>query len=397
MKKAKTQTEFKNFIKQIKSKKKYKDPLAFGIARVDRGQLNSEKILQANYAVLNWNENLTSAAVFMNALKECDIKLNTKQSEQVLCFDKKWVKKCLESFEPFIAEAKDNAHKNIQVLKFLKEFSNTTLRNEFKLVFLFADEPPCSVESVYMKLYALSLRKAEIGSLNLDGAFSILENVAWSLNMPIELEWLRANEIELKLDGSYPVIDFVDKFPRFLQHIIPDDNIRILDSSKVRMGAYLAKGTTVMPGASYVNFNAGTKGAVMVEGRISSSASVNEGSDIGGGASILGVLSGTNANPVSIGKNTLLGANSVTGVPLGDACVVDAGVAILEGTKVFLDAENAKILQKHNPNLKLEPNLTHKALNLAKINNAHFRQDSQSGQILLYANKKQVALNQDLH
>ena len=151
-------------------------------------------------------------------------------------------------------------------------------------------------------------------------------------------------EIELKLANEYPHIDFVDKFPRFLSHIIPADNTRILDTSKVRFGAQLANGTTVMPGASYINFNAGTLGPVMVEGRISSSAVVKEGADIGGGASILGVLSGTNGNPITIGKNTLLGANSVTGIPLGDGCIVGAGNAVLEGTKIYInEKEREKI------------------------------------------------------
>jgi 2,3,4,5-tetrahydropyridine-2-carboxylate N-succinyltransferase len=224
----------------------------------------------------------------------------------------------------------------VQVVKNLNYIAQTDgLEDNFRIAFIFDDEAPLSVESSYLKLYALSLGKVPLRSLNLTGIFGILENAAWSMNVPIELEWLKANEIELKLDGTYPYINYVDKFPQFLQHVIPEDKVRVLDSSKVRMGAKLSEGTVVMPGASYVNFNSGTTGAVMVEGRISSSVVVGEGSDIGGGASILGVLSGTNGNPVAIGKNTLLGANSVTGIPLGDGCIVDAGVAVLEGTKVL--------------------------------------------------------------
>ncbi|MDD3342394.1 MAG: DapH/DapD/GlmU-related protein, partial [Sulfurospirillaceae bacterium] len=210
------------------------------------------------------------------------------------------------------------------------------------------------------------------------------------------------NEIEMKLMGSYPIIESVDKFPRFLSHIIPEDNTRILDSSKVRMGAQLAAGTTIMPGASYVNFNAGTTGAVMVEGRISSSVVVGKGSDVGGGASILGVLSGTNGNPVSIGENTLLGANSVTGIPLGDACIVDAGIAILEGTKIgILQAEWSKIIEA-NPNKKLkkatkEEVQFHKGLELAGLNGLHFRQNSVNGMIMAYRSKREIKLNSELH
>ena len=209
--------------------------------------------------------------------------------------------------------------------------------------------PLKSVEASYLKLYALLLAKVELRSINLNGAFGVLPNVAWSGNTPIELDYLRKNEIELKLRNEYPNITSVDKFPRFLQHIIPADNTRVLDSAKVRFGAVLAPGTTVMPGESYINFNAGTEGPVMVEGRISSSAVVKEGADVGGGASILGVLSGTNGNPITIGRNTLLGANSVTGIPLGDGCIVDAGIAVLEGTKIWISEDE---FNKINPPFK---------------------------------------------
>lgn len=215
--------------------------------------------------------------------------------------------------------------------------------------------------------------------------------------MPIELEWLRENEISLKVDGMYPNIDSVDKFPRYLQHIIPADNTRILDSSKVRMGAQLHPGTTVMPGASYINFNAGTTGPVMVEGRISSSAIVGSGSDVGGGASILGVLSGTDGNPISIGKNTLLGANSVTGIPLGDGCIVDAGVAVLAGTKVVIDTKEYEKIKEANPQWEAEDLDVFKAAALAGLNGVHFRQDSISGEIKAFRSTREVKLNEELH
>ena len=266
-----------------------------------------------------------------------------------------------------------------------------------KIVFLFSDDNPKSVESVYLKLYALSLSKAPLRSLNLNGAFGILENVAWSGNMPIELEWLRENEITLKLDGMYPEINSVDKFPRFLQHIIPADNTRILEASKVRIGAQLHAGTTVMPGASYINFNAGTTGAVMVEGRISSSAIVGSGSDVGGGASILGVLSGTDGNPISIGENTLLGANSVTGIPLGDSCIIDAGVAILEGTKVTIDTDEFNKIKEANPDWDSVDTDVFKGKVLAGLNGIHYREDSLSGTIKAFRSTREVKLNKDLH
>ena len=196
------------------------------------------------------------------------------------------------------------------------------------------------------------------------------------------------------MKGWYPNIVSVDKFPRYLNHIIPSDNTRILDSAKVRMGAVLAPGTTVMPGASYINFNSGTTGPVMVEGRISSSVSVGDGSDVGGGASILGVLSGTNGNPISVGKRCLLGANSVTGVPLGDDCIIDAGIAILEGTKIYISDKEA--LEKVNPGFKFDKEI-YKALELANLNGIHYRQNSQTGQITASISKRAIKLNADLH
>ena len=192
------------------------------------------------------------------------------------------------------------------------------------------------------------------------------------------------------------MISSVDKFPRFLNHIIPDDSIRILAAAKVRMGAQIANGTTVMPGASYINFNAGTTGKVMIEGRVSSSVVVGEGTDIGGGASILGVLSGTSGNPISVGKRCLLGANSVTGIPLGDDCIVDGGIAILEGTKVYIDEKNRALLSKINPNFDFK-NEIYKAKELANLNGLHFRQNSQTGQMTVSLSKKAVKLNKDLH
>ena len=275
-----------------------------------------------------------------------------------------------------------------------------SLRKNIALSFYL--KKPLSPEAVYLKLYALSTGKAPLRSVNLTGAFGVLENVAWSFGQPLELDWLRMHEIEMKLLGEYPLIESVDKFPRFLSHIIPANNTRILDTSKVRMGAQLHAGTTIMPGASYVNFNAGTTGAVMVEGRISSSVVVGRGSDVGGGASILGVLSGTNGNPVSIGENTLLGANSVTGIPLGDGCIVDAGIAILEGTKIGMSASVLAKIAEANPKAKLkkagkEEMVFFKGLELAGLHGIHFRQNSVNGMIIATRSKREIKLNSELH
>ncbi len=393
----KTKEEFAELVEDVKSQKGYRNPIGFGICRVDLGQLNSDKTLQATYPVLNWNENFGSAAVFINALKKSGVKVNFRLNEFVADITPKFINECMKICNPYVKSAIGNAHKNVQVVKMIDSLMKAKQAGTYRVVFLFKDGISKSVESVYMKLYALSLGKAPLRSLNLDGAFGLLTNVAWVDNFPIELDFLRVNEVELKLSGRYPNVSSVDKFPRFLQHIIPADNTRILDTSKVRMGAQLAGGTTVMPGASYINFNAGTEGAVMVEGRISSSAIVKAGADVGGGASILGVLSGTNGNPISIGENTLLGANSVTGIPVGDGCIIDAGISILEGTKVTI--EDSQIEEIKKVNSKFIPNGRNifKGLELAGFNGIHFRQNAESGQIMAFRSKRKVKLNKDLH
>ncbi|SFV70273.1 2,3,4,5-tetrahydropyridine-2,6-dicarboxylate N-succinyltransferase [hydrothermal vent metagenome] len=399
MKIIETADAFKALIEDIKTTTpNYKDPLAFGIARVDLGQLNVDKSLQATYPVVNWDENFGSAAIFIRALAEQGIEIDFSQNEVVCNINLQFLKDCLNAFTPYSDEAHGDAHKNIQVISALYSqiINNGSLEGEFKVCFIFEDAPCQSVEATYLKLYAISLAKVGLREINLNGAFGALPNVAWSNGQPIELDYLREFEIELKLANEYPHIDFIDKFPRFLQHIIPADNTRILETSKVRFGAQLAAGTTVMPGASYINFNAGTTGSVMVEGRISSSAIVGEGSDIGGGASILGVLSGTDGNPISIGRNCLLGANSVCGIPLGDGCIIDAGIAILEGTKIAIEPEQLIKIMDVNTNMKMEGEIF-KGKQLAGLYGIHYRQNSLTGEITASRSTREIKLNADLH
>lgn len=388
--------DLKKFTDEIRSQAGYKDPIAFAIGRSIKGK--SAKTISVNYAVVNMNENYGSAAVLSWAIEKNGIKIDNSGSEFVAPINSAITADALNVFDFLLDECEGDKHKNVQNLLVLDEILNDgEMENdvEFIVTFLYSDDAPKSVEAVYLKLYLLSLNKAEIRSLNLNGAFGLLPNLAWdSDGNPHELDHLRENEIWLKMKGWYPNIVSVDKFPRYLNHIIPSDNTRILDSAKVRMGAVLAPGTTVMPGASYINFNSGTTGPVMVEGRISSSVSVGDGSDVGGGASILGVLSGTNGNPISVGKRCLLGANSVTGVPLGDDCIIDAGIAILEGTKIYISDKEA--LEKVNPGFKFDKEI-YKALELANLNGIHYRQNSQTGQITASISKRAIKLNADLH
>ena len=193
---------------------------------------------------------------------------------------------------------------------------------------------PISASDVYLRLHLLSHRLAQPRTLNLDGAFGLLANVAWTSRGPVALDQLESVTWNFAQRGEYLVVNGVDKFPRMTDYVVPS-GVRIADASRVRLGAHLAAGTTVMH-EGFCNFNAGTLGASMVEGRISAGVIVGDGSDIGGGASIMGTLSGGGKEMVTIGQRCLLGANSGLGISLGDDCVIEAGLYVTAGTVVRL-------------------------------------------------------------
>jgi 2,3,4,5-tetrahydropyridine-2-carboxylate N-succinyltransferase len=209
--------------------------------------------------------------------------------------------------------------------------SRQVLRVEIDL-----DEPPGSTPDVYLRLHLLSHLLAAPNSLNLDGIFGRLPTVLWTSHGPVAPEQAPFLRREHLGRGGITLLS-LDKFPRLLDYVVPD-RVRIADASRVRLGAHLAPGTTVMH-EGFVNYNAGTLGASMVEGRISQGVVVGDGSDIGGGASIMGTLSGGGTQRVSIGRRSLLGANAGLGISLGDDCVVEAGLYLTAGAKVRLLAE----------------------------------------------------------
>ncbi|MFT4156972.1 MAG: 2,3,4,5-tetrahydropyridine-2,6-dicarboxylate N-succinyltransferase [Microbacterium sp.] len=194
------------------------------------------------------------------------------------------------------------------------------------------DEAPGSTADAYLRLHALSHLVVRPNELNLDGVFAHLPNVAWTNAGPVHPD--DANRLRPLLQRAGIQVQGLDKFPRLTDYVQPA-GVRIADASRVRLGAYLSPGTTVMH-EGFVNFNAGTLGASMVEGRISQGVVVGDGSDIGGGASIMGTLSGGGQHRVSIGERTLLGANSGIGISLGNDCVVEAGLYVTAGTKIVL-------------------------------------------------------------
>ena len=221
---------------------------------------------------------------------------------------------------------------------------------------------PKDVADVYLRLHLLSHRLVKPHSINLDNIFTLLPNVVWTSVGACEINSF--DQVRLALQNKYGnlTVYSVDKFPRMIDYVIPE-GVRIADGDRVRLGAYLSAGTTVMH-EGFVNFNAGTLGKSMVEGRISSGVVVGDGSDIGGGASIMGTLSGGGKEVISIGERTLLGANSGAGISLGNDCVIEAGVYITAGSKILLP--DGKII---------------KAKELSGANNLLFRRNSQSGSL----------------
>ncbi|HEV3000325.1 MAG TPA: 2,3,4,5-tetrahydropyridine-2,6-dicarboxylate N-succinyltransferase [Solirubrobacteraceae bacterium] len=194
--------------------------------------------------------------------------------------------------------------------------------------------PPSGPVDAYLRLHLLSHRLVRPREVNLDGVFGALTNVAWTSLGPVDLAQLERVRLRCRIDGIHLAVHGVDKFPRMTDYVVPT-GVRIGDADRVRLGAHLAEGTTVMH-EGFVNYNAGTLGASMVEGRISAGVVVGDGSDIGGGASIMGTLSGGGTEVISIGERCLLGANAGIGVSLGDECVVEAGLYLTAGTRVTL-------------------------------------------------------------
>ena len=243
------------------------------------------------------------------------------------------------------------------------------------------NDPIKDIRDAYLKLHLLSHKFVLPNTINLEGLFTILPNIVWTNQGPIALEEIDARLNESKFHGNNLYIRSIDKFPCFTDYVIPK-KVRIADSSRVRLGAYLGEGTTIMH-EGFVNFNAGTLGKAMIEGRISSGVVVGNNSDLGGGSSTMGTLSGGNDVKISIGENCLLGANSGIGISLGDNCTVEAGLYITAGTKVTINENN---------NTKLV-----KASNLSGLSNLLFYRDSTNGKVVAKDNIKVPELNEALH
>jgi 2,3,4,5-tetrahydropyridine-2-carboxylate N-succinyltransferase len=242
-------------------------------------------------------------------------------------------------------------------------------------------KPIENVEGAYLKLQLLSNKFVLPNSININGLFSNIPNVVWTNQGPISIEEIDTKLHESKLNNNDLHIKSVDKFPCLTDYIVPR-KVRIADTSRVRLGAYLSEGTTIMH-EGFVNFNAGTLGSAMIEGRISAGVVVGNNSDIGGGASTMGTLSGGNDTKIFIGENCLLGANSGIGISLGDNCTVEAGLYLTSGTKITIfDNDVSKII---------------KAVELSGKPNILYYRDSTNGKVIAAENNKISDLNKELH
>ena len=251
------------------------------------------------------------------------------------------------------------------------------------LTILETDAPPANVVDGFLKLHLLSHRLAKPHSMDLNGLFGALRNVAWTNKGAIDLDELEQQQLLARSQGEVISVDSVDKFPKMTDYVVPS-GIRIADTRRVRLGAYLGEGTTVMH-EGFVNFNAGTEGPGMIEGRISAGVFVGKGSDLGGGCSTMGTLSGGNNTIISIGDACLIGANAGVGIPLGDRCTIEAGLYVTGSSKVaVLDESGTEVGVV-------------KAAELAGKSDLLFRRNSRTGEMQCLANTSAIELNAALH
>ncbi|HET6949422.1 MAG TPA: 2,3,4,5-tetrahydropyridine-2,6-dicarboxylate N-succinyltransferase [Acidimicrobiales bacterium] len=240
------------------------------------------------------------------------------------------------------------------------------------------DDPPVDTHDVYLRLHLLSHRLVTPHGANLDGLFGLLNTVVWTSVGPCPVEDFEQIRLALRLAGTPVQVQGLDKFPRMTDYVIPT-GVRIADADRVRLGAHLADGTTVMH-EGFVNFNSGTLGPAMVEGRISAGVVVGEGTDLGGGASIMGTLSGGGKEVIHVGERCLLGANAGIGISLGDDCVVEAGLYVTAGTRVTLPDGTVR-----------------KAVELSGHDGLLFRRNSTTGAVEVLSRVPSVELNAELH
>ncbi len=256
-------------------------------------------------------------------------------------------------------------------------------RQPIALVLLASDADPQSVPEAYLKLHLISHRLCKPHGVNLTGIFGLLPNNAWTDRGAIDLRELPEKQLQARCQGETISVFSVDKFPRMADYVVPE-GVRIAATSRVRLGAYLGAGTTIMH-EGFVNFNAGAMGPSMIEGRISAGVVVGAGSDLGGGCSTMGTLSGGNTVVISVGEGCLIGANAGINIALGDRCTIEAGLYLTAGSVVTVLDENSEVVTQC------------KARDLSGKSDLLFIRNSLSGRIECKTNRTAIELNAELH
>lgn len=382
-----TAEDFKNYVKNIESNTSYTRPLAFGLG-VHRSK--GGKTLDVFFPNINYNAAFGTAAILIDALQ---YRGNSNGHASLSQVD---LEKVFALFRPFHNEAEK--HPNVSLIQQLLTslpIVDSYHQTEIIVYFLFdKDQPITDAIEGYFKIQCLSQLHCRPHGINCSGIFGKMNNVAWTNKGPIFPEDITSERIKATLGGEELVVSHVDKFPYLVNFGVPE-GVRVVAGAKARLGAHLSPGTTIMP-AGYVNFNAGTLGSAMIEGRVSSGVVVGNQSDVGGGASIMGTLSGGNKNVISIGEQCLLGANAGTGISLGDGCTVGAGVYITAASKVSL-------YNKDKQPINLGGEIVREGENIVKgaaLNGKPFLLyyvDSLTGKLTARPNTKLIELNENLH
>lgn len=331
-----TVDEFKAHVADLRARDGHSDPAAFGIGVAtvaDAGDV----VLDTWFASVNCGTNVGAAALFADVCgvegPSGTVELTRGHVEELL------------ARAAVLADEMDD-HPNLSVAAALRDLptrpSPLPTRKVPVVTFIDSlDTPPVDAHDVYLRLHLLSHRLVQPHGVSLEGQFGLLANVVWTSQGPCDVPSFPEAQRRVRLAGGVLTVTSVDKFPRMIDYVVPT-GVRIADAERVRLGAHLGEGTTVMH-EGFVNFNAGTLGAAMVEGRISAGVVVGADTDLGGGASIMGTLSGGGKEVVTVGERCLIGANAGIGISLGDGCIVEAGLYVTAGTIVTLpDGTTAK-------------------------------------------------------
>lgn len=378
---------FKEYVQNITSQPNYAKPLAFGLGiRRSKG----DTTLDVNFPSINWDSAFGTAALLQ------DVTSFSSDKNGFVTVSKEQLQKAFDNFAAFHGEIEK--HPNIVLIQqFLENYNKPEGYQTIDVVAYFLFDKDLAVENAveaYFKLQCLSQLHVKPHGLSLDGVFGKLNNIAWTNKGPILPEDLSAERIKATFKGETLNVTHVDKFPYMVDYNVPN-GVRIASASQVRLGAHAASGTTVMP-AGYINFNAGTLGNAMIEGRVSGGVVVGHDSDLGGGVSIMGTLSGGNKNVISIGDKCLLGANAGTGISLGFGCTIAAGVYVTAAAKVWLYNAN-KQPTDINGNIVEEGANIVKGAELNGKDKLLFLLDSTNGHLTCRPNPKTIELNESLH